>query len=106
MASGRFKPLSVLAFSLLLSFFSYTSFAQQNPDGDNVEKEDRTHHASDEKGGAGHGKKKAFDANEVIFGHVMDAHEFHFFSWEGADGKQHHATIPLPVLLFEPGRGF
>lgn len=77
-----------------------------NPDGPNTEQEDREHHASDEKGGDGHGKKKAFDANEVIFGHVMDAHEFHFFSWEGSDGKQHHATLPLPILLYEPGRGF
>ena len=24
--------------------------------------------------------KKSFDANEVIFGHIMDANEFHFLS--------------------------
>jgi F-type H+-transporting ATPase subunit a len=105
MASGRFKSLSVLAFSLFLTFFSYTSFAQDKPN-ENIEKEDRVQHTSDEKGGDGHGKKKAFDANEVIFGHVMDAHEFHFFSWSDGEGKQHHATIPLPILLYEPGRGF
>lgn len=53
---------------------------------------------ADEKGGA-------FNANEVIFGHVMDAHQFHFFSWVDGEGHQHHAGIPLPVLLYEPGRG-
>ncbi|MDQ3278037.1 MAG: F0F1 ATP synthase subunit A [Bacteroidota bacterium] len=107
MASGRFKSLSVAVFSLLLTFFSYTSFAQENPDGHNVEKEDRVQHTTDEKGveGEEHGGGK-FNANEVIFGHVMDAHEFHFFSWADGEGKQHHATLPLPILLFEPGRGF
>ena len=50
--------------------------------------------------------KKSFDANEVIFGHIMDAHEFHFFSYEGSDGKEHHATIPLPVILYSPQKGF
>jgi F-type H+-transporting ATPase subunit a len=104
MAFRRFKSLSVAAFSLLLTVFSYSSFAQENPDR-NLQKEDQEHHTSDEKGGEGHGKKKSFDANEVIFGHVMDAHEFHFFSWADGEGKQHHATLPLPILLYEPGRG-
>jgi F-type H+-transporting ATPase subunit a len=50
--------------------------------------------------------KKLFDANEVIFGHIMDAHEFHFLSYKGSDGKEHHATIPLPVILYSPKKGF
>jgi len=64
---------------------------------------------------AGHGgqapeaaekKEKIFDANEVIFNHVLDAHEFHFLSYKDADGQEHHATIPLPVILFSPQKGF
>jgi F-type H+-transporting ATPase subunit a len=51
-------------------------------------------------------EKKGFDANEVIFGHIMDAHEFHFFSYKGDGGKLHHATIPLPVILYSKERGF
>lgn len=82
MASRRIKSLSVLAFSLLLVFLSPAAHAK---DGD---------------------EKNKFDANEVIFSHVMDAHQYHFATWEGSDGKIHHATIPLPVILFEPGRGF
>src|SRR5678816_3505955 len=50
--------------------------------------------------------KKLFDANEVIFGHIMDAHEFHFLSYKGSDGKEHHATIPLPVILYSSKKGF
>lgn len=103
MTSIRLKPLLVATFSLLLVIFSHSSFAQDKGDR-NLQHEDATSEKADEKGGEG--KKGAFDANEVIFGHVMDAHQFHFFSWRGATGEQHHAIIPLPVLLYEPGRGF
>lgn len=82
--------------------FSYPSFAQENPD-QHLQPEDEAPVHNVEKGGEE--KKSAFNANEVIFGHVMDAHQFHFFSWVGADGEQHHAIVPLPVLLYEPGRG-
>jgi F-type H+-transporting ATPase subunit a len=49
--------------------------------------------------------KKLFDANEVIFGHIMDAHEFHFLSYKDDNGKDHHANIPLPVILYSSQRG-
>jgi F-type H+-transporting ATPase subunit a len=50
-------------------------------------------------------EEKVFDANEVIFEHVLDAHEFHFLSYKGSDGHEHHVTIPLPVILFSPQKG-
>ncbi len=50
-------------------------------------------------------EKKGFDANKVIFGHVLDAHEFHFLSYKGNDGQEHHATIPLPVILYSKEKG-
>jgi F-type H+-transporting ATPase subunit a len=100
MAFRRIKSLSVAAFSLLLLLSSTISFAQHKGD-QHLQKEDKVLEASDEKGGEGHDSKK-FDANEVIFGHVMDAHQFHFFSYKGSNGEQHHATIPLPVILLSP----
>ena len=51
-------------------------------------------------------EKKSFNANEVIFGHVLDAHEFHFLSYKGDNGEEHHATIPLPVILYSKEKGF
>jgi F-type H+-transporting ATPase subunit a len=50
-------------------------------------------------------KKSVFDANEVIFEHVLDAYQFHFFSYKSADGEEHHWSIPLPVILYSPQRG-
>jgi F-type H+-transporting ATPase subunit a len=83
MVFGRVKCLLVVIFSLLTSVV----FAQ---DG---HKE-------------GKAEKKLFDANEVIFGHIMDGHEFHFLSYKDKEGKEHHATIPLPVVLYSPQKGF
>ncbi len=59
----------------------------------------------EEKHKAEKAKKEGFDANKVIFGHVLDAHEFHFLSYKGSNGKEHHATIPLPVILYSKEKG-
>lgn len=80
------KCLLGVAFSLILLFFFNSSFARQYEDSI-VKKE-----------------KKVFDVNEVIFGHISDAHDFHFFSYH-KDGKEHHASLPLPVILYSPQKG-
>jgi F-type H+-transporting ATPase subunit a len=49
--------------------------------------------------------KKGFDAKPVIFSHIMDAHEFHFLSYK-SDGEEKEITIPLPVFIYSPQRGF
>jgi len=71
--------LLVLAFSLFLTVFANNSFAQE--------------HGKEE-----HGQKKEEKLNmkEVIFGHIMDGHEFHFFG----------VSLPLPVILYSPQQGF
>jgi F-type H+-transporting ATPase subunit a len=88
------RSLLAAVFSLFLLVYGNTSVAQDKED---VKQEANTHKE---------GKKSAFDANEVIFGHVLDAHEFHFLSYKDSDGKEHHATIPLPVILYSPQKGF
>jgi F-type H+-transporting ATPase subunit a len=95
----RVKCLLVAAFTLLSLTFSNTSVAQEH--GGETKHEKMVH----EEGVKEDGGNK-FDAKEVIFGHVMDAHEFHFFSYKGSDGQEHHATIPLPVILYSPQKGF
>jgi F-type H+-transporting ATPase subunit a len=77
------KCLLVAAFSL----FSVFIFAQGQP------------------GKTGEPKKASFNANEVIFGHVLDAHEFHFLSYKDAGGKEHAAVIPLPVIVYSSQKG-
>ena len=88
MASKCIKSLLVAVFSLSVAFVSTPVSAQEKTEADPP------------------AKKKLFDANEVIFGHIMDAHEFHFLSYKDSKGEEHHATIPLPVILYSPQKGF
>jgi len=86
MFSGRFKSLLVAGFSVfLLSFFNTVS-AQD----DSVHKE----------------AKKGFDAKEIIFGHVLNNHDFHIIDIVGDNGEKTPVSIPLPVMLYSKQRGF
>ncbi len=87
----RVKCLLVAAFSLSLVLFTQVSVAQHDAGTDTQEEE--------------HTQKEGFNANEVIFEHVLDAHQFHFLSYKGSDGEQHHVSIPLPVILYSPQKG-
>jgi F-type H+-transporting ATPase subunit a len=49
---------------------------------------------------AGADQPKKFNAAEVIFGHVLDGHEYHFM-----DIGEHPVTLPLPIILYSPTRG-
>ena len=87
MFSGRLKCLLVGIFSLLAASFFNLSFAGEN--GDTTAQK----------------KKKAFNAQEIIFGHVLDGHDFHFFDITQNDGTKKPIGIPLPVILYSPQRG-
>lgn len=51
--------------------------------------------------GEGQGEKgEKLDPAKIILEHVSDGHEYHFFTI----GKK-HITIPLPVILYAPGKG-
>lgn len=91
---GRLKSLLVAAFSIFFALNSAPASAQEDhqQQGQPVEQNGEPK------------KKKLFDANEVIFGHIMDAHEFHFMSY-GPKENPKHVTIPLPVILYSPQRG-
>ncbi|MES2776314.1 MAG: F0F1 ATP synthase subunit A [Bacteroidota bacterium] len=48
-----------------------------------------------------HTDPEKFSVSDVLMEHVMDNHEFHFFNYGG-----HHYSIPLPVIIYSPERGF
>jgi F-type H+-transporting ATPase subunit a len=94
MIAGRLKSLLVAGFSLFSILYFTPAIAQP--------------HEEEGQPPVEHGEKvkpKLFDANEVIFGHIMDAHEFHFLSYKSG-GTKKHVTIPLPVILYSPQKGF
>ena len=64
--------------------------------------------AQGDKAPAGEKAKEKMDAGEIILDHVMDAHEFHFFTLKNEEDpkKSTEVSLPLPVILYSPGKGF
>lgn len=89
------KVLLVAVFSL----FCLSSLSQQKEENNTNDVHGQNQQSEEE------GHTEEFDANEVIFGHVLDAHQFHFFSYKGSDGKLHNVGINLPVVLYSPQKG-
>ncbi|HEY4936582.1 MAG TPA: F0F1 ATP synthase subunit A [Puia sp.] len=85
MVFGRFKSLLVAGFSVFLVFFFNSIFAQE--------------------GGAHKEGKKDFKAKEIIFGHVLNNHDFHLIDIVNDKGEKHPVSIPLPVILYSKKRG-
>jgi F-type H+-transporting ATPase subunit a len=83
--SERIKSLLVAVFSLF-ALLSFSPASAGGGEGDTT------------------GKADKFNATEVIFGHILDAHEFHFLDIY-KHGEKHPVTIPLPVILYSPQRG-
>ena len=46
---------------------------------------------------------EAYDPVPNIMHHIQDAHKWHFFTYKDKKGHEHHASIPLPVILFTEG---
>jgi len=82
------KSFTVAAFSIFSIFISLPSCAQGG---------------HGENGGE---KKEGFNAQKIIFGHILDGHEFHFFDIINKDGSHTPVGIPLPVILYSPQNGF
>ena len=97
MALKTVKLLLVAIFSLFLVVFSTPLLAQESTDS-LVKKE--AHSVGYEA------KKEEFNAAAVIFGHILDNHEFHFTEYHSSDGKTHHVSLPLPIMLYSKERGF
>ena len=90
MSSRRFFSLLALTFAL----FSVSTPAIAQHEGGN---EASHENVTAEEGHGEHGeKKKAFDASEVIFGHIRDSHYWHLFDVNGEP-----VALSLPVIIYD-----
>ena len=96
MSNRRVKSLLLTVYSIFSIVFCNIATAQET---DHIGKEE---HAPKSPGK----EEKVFDANEVIFAHVLDAHQFHFLTYKDKEGHERHVSIPLPVILFSPQEGW
>lgn len=89
MVATRLKSLWVAVFSLSILFFSNIAFAQHGAGAEVTEKGNSAEH------------EEKIDAAQIIMEHVMDNHEFHL-----AESGGRPVSIPLPIILYSPQRGF
>jgi F-type H+-transporting ATPase subunit a len=83
---NRLFSLLVLVFTLFVACFNAS--AQE----EHLAPAEATHQAE--------AAKEPLNIKKIIFEHVGDAHEWHFFT-----AGDFHATIPLPVILYSPTNG-
>lgn len=94
MSFKRLFPLLILVFGLF--GFTFSTFAQEGENAENTQVEG---------GEAAHEEKKGINITELVFGHVSDSHEWHLFSLEGEHGHEKEIALPLPVIVYRPGKG-
>ena len=75
MGFSCFKSLLVIAFGAFSLLLSVPVFSQHEDGHKHSEKQDPNHEKK---------QKEGFNASEVIFGHVLNAHEFHFLDIGGS----------------------
>lgn len=91
---NRFAVIKSVFLIVLAVFLQQVSFAEGAPVSENT-----TSVSAEKKGG------EELNAKEVILDHILDAHQFHFFSIPKADGTKWDAVINLPCIVFSPGHG-
>lgn len=89
MLAKGLKSIMVVVFSLSIIFFSNIANAQHETGSKVTETGAPVEH------------EEKLDAARIIMEHVMDNHEFHLAEFGG-----HPVSIPLPVILYSPQRGF
>jgi hypothetical protein len=89
------KPLHFIV-AMLISVLPMFSMA--NSSDSNAENAEVSH--SEEP------KELKTEIKEFIDHHLMDAYDFHLFSWQDDSGKDHHVGFPLPVILIDNGIQF
>jgi len=49
-------------------------------------------------------QSEGIDITEVIFDHILDAHEWHIMTLNEGEANEKHVVVPLPVILWDEGR--
>ena len=97
MGIQRAKSVWVSVLAGLALFFSVNLFAQHEGENHGTEG-----HGTENHDQAGHEEAEGgMNPGLILMEHILDNHEFHFADYNG-----HAISIPLPVILYSPQRGF
>jgi F-type H+-transporting ATPase subunit a len=92
----QLKHIIITFIIAMMSFISPAIMAQDEPHPATPEVVEHNAEAHAESG--------KFNIKEVLFGHIMDSHDWHIFSiGKGHDAK--HFSMPLPVIVYSKVKG-
>jgi len=97
MSFKRLFSFTVLVFTVFGS--SFFAAAQPEGNGNNSPKPGAVESKEGKEG-------NKLDVARLIFGHIADAHEWHFFTIKHEGGEPTEVAMPLPVILYHPEKGF
>lgn len=97
MCIQRAKSVWVSVLAGLAFFFSVSVFAQHEGENHPAGEQATGQHAPENHEAAEGGMNPGL----ILMEHILDNHEFHFADYNG-----HAISIPLPVILYSPQRGF
>lgn len=89
----RLKSGLVSVLSVLAIMFSVTVFAQHEGENHEAAGQPAENHEA--------GAAEKMNPGLILMEHILDNHEFHIADYNG-----HPISIPLPVILYSPQRGF
>lgn len=94
--------------AIAMTLFAFQAYAD-SPDqghGHGHDQEQHAHHEGDHHGADGHHDDHGeFNPGEMIFDHILDSHEIHFFTLGEGTDHETHISIYLPVILYTEDRG-
>lgn len=89
MINFRISVILLLVFVLLQGTLGY------------ADQVDQDHLATHENNAAAHAdSNEGFNPGEMIIHHIMDAHDWHLWDWNG-----HPVSFPLPIIIYDEARG-
>jgi len=94
MGCKRLFSLFILTFGLLACTIS--SFAQSDANSASP---------AGEAAAPAKEEKKGINITELVFGHVSDMHRWHLFSIAHEGAPATHVSMPLPIIVYESGKG-
>jgi F-type H+-transporting ATPase subunit a len=74
---------------LCISLFTFNTFASTTAMGETTDTEAPV--------------DKKTEIKEFIAHHLLDAYDFHLFSWKDSSDNEHHIGFPLPVIIYDNG---
>lgn len=97
--SIKFNYSKIIFLSSLFFLLTFSTLFAQDEQKDGINSNETDGHLDIE-----HVDEDKFDITEMINHHILDSHEWHFFTTVDENKEEHHYSIPLPLIIYTNGQ--